>query len=258
MNPTPVHNLTSSILGSHAGHASLPQNVGESERLMSTVAGAALVLAGLSRGRACGLVMTLSGGAMLYRAWTGHCHLYDSLGIDTTERNQATAIASGQGTKVEKTIVINRPNDELYAFWRNFENLPRVMQHLERVEVIGAKRSRWFASGIMGKKVQWEAEVINERAPEIIAWRSLPGSEVETAGSVRFRPLGDSRSTSLTVSMSYNPPAGKLGAAIASLLGKGLEQQLESDLHEFKRLMESGEAISIASNGRNEIAKNRR
>ena len=144
--------------------------------------------------------------------------------------------------KVERAIAVNRTPEDLYRFWRHVENLPEVMSHLERVEVIGGDRSRWIAKGPLGSRVAWEAEVFNDREPELIAWRSLPGSQIETAGSVRFKPLGHDRGTAVVVSLKYNPPAGNIGAAVASLLGSGLEQELEEYLRRFRCVTETGEA----------------
>lgn len=222
-----------------SGHQA--QNISELERSGSILGGAALLLAGLKRGKLGGLMMGIMGGSLLYRGIKGHCHCYEALGIDTSEHGPATAVPAGQGAKVEKTITVNRSPEELYAYWRDIENLPRVMRHLERVEALDANRSRWVAKGPLGKSVEWEAEVYREREPELIAWRSLPDSEVETAGSVHFKSLGHDRGTSVAVSMKYNPPAGKVGVTVAWLLGSGLEQELQEDLRRFKNAMEAGE-----------------
>ena len=111
-----------------------PQNISQNERTFSTLGGAALLWLGIARGRLSGVAMSLGGAALLYRGWTGHCHTYSALGIDTSPRNPATTVPAQQGAKVEKTIAVNRPREELYTFWRKLENLPQVMQHLERVE----------------------------------------------------------------------------------------------------------------------------
>ena len=114
------------------------------------------------------------------------------------------------------------------------------MRHLWHVEAQDGGRSQWIAKGPLGTTVQWQAEILNEREPELIAWRSLPGGDVETAGSIHFKPLTDDRGTALTISMKYNPPAGKSGATLASLLGSGLQQELDEDLRQFKTALETG------------------
>jgi uncharacterized membrane protein len=123
------------------------------------------------------------------------------------------------------------------------ENLPKVMQHLKSVEVIDRERSHWIAEGALGKQVQWDAEIFNDSENELIAWRSLPGGDVDTAGSVRFQPIGQHHGTAVTVTMKYDPPAGKVGALIASLTGSGLEKKLEQDLARFKQMMEAEESL---------------
>jgi uncharacterized membrane protein len=222
------------------------RNISRREQQMSTVAGAALLAAGVSRGRASGLLLSLLGGGLLYRGWTGHCHTYDALGIDTAHHSAATAIPAKQGLKVEKSFTVNRPADEIYDYWQDLSKLPRIMQHLETVEVLDESRSRWVAKGPFGQTLEWEAEILEQRRPEMISWRSLPGSDVDSAGSVHFKPLGHDRGTALTVSLKYNPPGGRLGAGIAWLVGNDAEQQLEDDLSRFKSVMEAGEAPTTA------------
>jgi uncharacterized membrane protein len=142
---------------------------------------------------------------------------------------------------VTRTIIIDRPPEELYQFWRNFENLPRFMNHLKRVEVLNQTRSRWTAKGPAGSEVEWEAEIINEHPNEMIAWRSVQGSQIETAGSVRFERATGGRGTLLKVEMQVEPPAGVLGATVAKLFGESPDKQVHVDLHRFKQLMETGE-----------------
>ena len=175
------------------------------------------------------------------RGITGHCHGYEALGIDTAKHSPAAAMSASQGVKIEKEIIVHRSPEDLYAFWRDVENLPHVMQHLHQVDAIDSQRSRWVAKGPLGTIVEWEAETINEREGELIAWRSLPGGDIDTAGSVRFKSLGHDRGTLVSISLKYNPPAGKVGATIASLLGSGLQQELDRDMRGFKSYMEAGE-----------------
>ena len=138
-----------------------------------------------------------------------------------------------------------RPVGELYHFWRDFENLPRIMRDLESIEVASPTRSHWVARGPLGLRFEWDAEIINEKENELISWRSLEGSEVSTSGSVHFiaGPGGDT--TQLTVVLKYNPPAGKVGAAIAGLLGEAPERQIDQDLRTFKWVMEFGRFSSL-------------
>jgi uncharacterized membrane protein len=143
--------------------------------------------------------------------------------------------------QVEKVTTINRPIEQVYDFWRDFANLPRFMRHLESVEFTADRRSRWRAKAPAGMTVEWEAEMLEDRENEWIAWRSLPGSTVENSGSVRFQRAPGARGTEVRVQLQYSPPAGELGREIAWLFGEAPEQQVGEDLHRFKQLMETGE-----------------
>ena len=151
------------------------------------------------------------------------------------------AATGGSGVRIEKTVTINRPLHEVYQFWRNFENLPRFMRHLESVTSLDDRRSRWRAKAPAGMTVEWEAEILQDREHEWIAWRSIPGSDIENSGSVRFRPAPGARGTELRVQLQYSPPGGRLGRTIAKLFGEEPEQQIQEDLRRFKQLMETGE-----------------
>jgi len=218
-------------------------NISQSERWASALAGGALMTLGLNRRSPAGALLTLAGGSLLHRAASGRCMLYEAMGIDTSGRGRLRPVASvkhGQGSKFEKSITIKRPAAELFRFWRNFKNLPRFMRHLESVEVLDARRSRWTARGPAGTRIEWEAELYNEREPELIAWRSLPDSDINHAGSVQFRELPGGRGTEIVVSLNYEPPAGRLGQSIARLFGEEPELQIEEDLRRFKQLVEGG------------------
>jgi uncharacterized membrane protein len=156
----------------------------------------------------------------------------------------ADAIQEDDSVHVKKSIIIGRPAEEIYRFWRDFKNLSRVMDHLESVEIIDNKRSRWVAKGPGGKRVQWEADITEDRPNELIAWRSIEGSTVETSGSVRFEPAPAGRGTLVRVALNYRPPAGLLGATIAKLMGEEPGLQLEEDLRRLKQIMETGEIIT--------------
>ena len=156
-------------------------------------------------------------------------------------------------TRVKKSLIINRDPEELYAFWRDFENLPRVMPHLESVRVTDERRSHWVAKAPAGTTVEWDAEVTEDRPNELIAWRSLAGAEVENSGSVRFVPAAGGRGTVVSVEMEYAPPGGPLGALVAKLFGEEPGQQAQESLRCFKQVMETGEVVvsdgTIRDNG---------
>jgi uncharacterized membrane protein len=161
------------------------------------------------------------------------------------QMSRSKGLISEDGSiRLAKSIVINRSPEELYRFWRDFQNLPRFMFHLDSVQVIDGKRSHWVAKGPGGRRVEWDAEIIQERPSEMIAWRSLEGSDVDHSGSVRFEPAPAGRGTIVRVDMQYRPPAGVVGAAAAKLFGKEPAQQVQEELRRFKQLMEAGEIIT--------------
>jgi uncharacterized membrane protein len=166
--------------------------------------------------------------------------VYERLGINTAcHHSRFAGVAAGTGVKVTRSVTINRPAEELYRAWRNFDNLPRFMRHLVSVHSEG-DRSHWVARAPGGATVSWDAEIVNDEPNRLIAWRSLEGSTVDTAGSVHFNPLGAHR-TEVQVTLKYDPPAGKLGSWVAWLFGEEPGVQIEDDLARFKRQMEAGE-----------------
>ncbi|GAA3408353.1 SRPBCC family protein [Streptosporangium vulgare] len=139
-------------------------------------------------------------------------------------------------------ITINRPRQEVYRYWHDFENLPSFMTHLEAVETTGDGHSHWKARGPV-KTVEWDAEIVEDRSDELIAWRSMPGALVGNSGSVRFRDAPGGRGTEVRVNLAYVPPGGKAGLAFARLLGEHPEQQVRDDLRRFKQVLETGEVV---------------
>jgi uncharacterized membrane protein len=220
-------------------------NVQNAERIGSVLLGGALATFGITRGSLPGWLAAAIGGGLVYRGVTGHCMVYEQLGINTAKgRGRATTIRAQHGVHVEHSVIIQREAEELYDAWRHFKGLPDFMSHLKSVEAIDDRRSRWTAEGPLGVSITWDAEIIGERPGEMIAWRSLEGSAVDTAGSVRFEPSGES-ATQVTVNLKYNPPAGKTGAKIAQLLGADPDQQIVDDLQRFKKIMELERARPI-------------
>jgi len=226
-------------------------NVGDIERVACVVGGGMLVVMGLSESGTSRLILPALGGLLAYRGFSGHCPVYESAGISTAaQHGLATSVPAGHGYKTEESVFINRPASELYGLWRQFDHLPRFMKNLKSVEVLNDKRSRWTANGPLGTPVSWEAEIINERPNELIAWRSVEGSTVDTAGSVHFQPTSAGHGTEVHVSLKYNPPGGKLGATASWLLGAAPEQQLREDLQRFKQFAESGQLASSGQSSR--------
>src|SRR5207247_305940 len=129
-------------------------------------------------------------------------------------RNGAPTVPRDRSIRVAQSIAVNASPEACYRFWRDFQNLPRFMRHLESVRLTGDKRSRWTLRMPPGNAVEWEAEVINEIPGDVIAWRSLEGSDVDSAGAVRFEAMPSGRGTVIRVKMNYRPPAGQLGSAV--------------------------------------------
>ncbi|MEH2140416.1 SRPBCC family protein [Nostoc sp.] len=154
-----------------------------------------------------------------------------------------------QRIKVEKTVTINKPAEELYRFWHNFENLPSFTKHIKDVKVYNDKRessghatrTHWIISAPLGTSVEWDADIIEDRENELISWTSVEGADIANSGSVHFKPALNDRGTEVKVVTEYDPPGGLIGDAIAKLFGESPEQQLGDDLHRFKMLMETGE-----------------
>jgi uncharacterized membrane protein len=226
-------------------------NVGRTERWVSGVAAAALAAYAIrrKRGGLRALALPLA-GALLERAVSGRCPVNQAIGRNSA-RDRVSPVASlgrGEGLRVEQTVRIARPAEELYRFWRQLENLPRFMDHLESVRVLDQRRSHWVARGPAGARVEWDAEIHNEIPGQLLAWRSLPGAEVDHAGSVHFEPdVGDV--TLVRVILRYDPPAGRLGAGVARLFGEDADTQVADDLRRFKQVMEAGDASPAASDG---------
>jgi uncharacterized membrane protein len=220
-------------------------NIGRVERWLSMVAGGALAAYGLKRREVPGGAAAIAGAALLYRGATGHCDVYHALGINRgpgagviADRGSDTRrkLGGSRGILVEESVVVNRSIHELYRFWGNLENLPQFMAHLESVAQREEGISHWVARGPLGMPVEWDARIINDVQDKLIAWQSLEGSMVSTAGSVHFDegPGG----TKVTVRLQYHPPAGKVGAAIARLFGEDPAQMIREDLRRFTQLME--------------------
>jgi uncharacterized membrane protein len=176
--------------------------------------------------------------------------ILDVLAAQSLARASATRPAAlrPRGIRIRKAITIDRPRDEVYRFWRNFENLPRFMQHLERVRVLDARRSHWIARGPVGASVEWTAELIEDHPNELIVWRSVDGAAVPNTGSVQFTPASHG-GTAVLVELRYQPPGGRLAALVAKLFGDEPDIQVGSDLHRLKQVLELGEVVHSTARG---------
>lgn len=211
-------------------------NVNMPERLLSIAGGAFIAYKGLKQLKEHPVIAieeAMVGGVLLYRGATGHCPIYAALNKDSTD--------SG-AINISESFIVNKPREEVYAFWRKLENLPRFMKHLSSVEEHGSKRSQWRAN-LPGEivKLTWNAEITREEENAYIGWQSVEGSMVENAGKVRFDEAINGSGTELTVDISYFPPVGSLGQGIARLLNGIFENMVREDIVNFKHYMEGEE-----------------
>lgn len=244
------------------GTSSPRPNVGESERQASVIAGAVCELCAIKAlllfrpGTA--LLWGTAGGFLLGRGMTGRSMAYSAMGV---RENDATRNSNpvSRSIHARKSITVAAPAQELFARWRKLDDLPRIMKHVKRVEVLDEKRSRWTVSGPAGTYATWESQITSEEPGRFFEWRSTPDSVVETRGRVEFIPAPENRGTVIIVDLEYRPIGGVLGAAAAKLLGATPEHDIIDDLRKFKQLVESGEVADNESpSGRERLAHRRR
>jgi uncharacterized membrane protein len=209
------------------------KKVSDTERWGSLISGGALVLAGLSQRSLKGILMAVAGGSLAYHGATAQKSMQEKI----------TEVAGlDKAIRVEKTLTIqNQSPETLYRFWRNFENLPTFMKHLQSVTVISETRSHWVANAPLGQTVEWDADIITDQENQLITWTSVEGADVDNSGFVRFTPAPADRGTEVKVVLEYSVPGGAVTAAFAKLFGEEPEQQVGDELRRFKMLMEAGE-----------------
>lgn len=216
-------------------------NIGKTERRLSAFLGA-LLLGTLALKGPLRWVRLALGLVMVERAATGFCTPYKLLGITTVEPQEGRVVdlPFRNGVELERSITVSKPRDEVYAFWRDLSNLPRFMQHLQSVTELQDGRSHWAAKAPL--QVEWDAEITAERPGELIGWRSVEGSTVRNAGSVRFKDAPEGKGTEVHVYLEYEPVGGPAGGAAAKLMKQITLQQIRMDLGRFKAILEAGEA----------------
>lgn len=209
------------------------------ENWLALGTGALLFLAGASRRSVPGICLAATSAPLLYRGMTGRWPAI----VDPPRKPYDTKSSLGgdHGVRVRESIRLEVPVADVFRFWRRLEGLPKFMSHLERVRETSDGRSHWIAAGPAGLRVEWDAEIINEIENQILAWRSLPNSDIVTAGSVNFDTVRGGRSTQVSVHLQYAPPAGKAGALVAAIFGREPSQTIREDLRRFKQLLEAGE-----------------
>jgi uncharacterized membrane protein len=228
-------------------------NVGKVERGASIAAGTLLLARGIKAKGWLGTASALMGIAFLRRGISGFCYTYQALGMNSAAgqpgdaswqekgSGQNVSVAHQTGIRIDEAVTINLPREEVFRFWRNLANVAEFMEHVESVRTLDdGSRTHWMAKGPGGRCLEWEAQIINEKENELIAWRSLPGSEIPHAGSVRFIEASGGRGTEVHVEILYTPPGGAAGAMVARLFGEDPAAQIRSDLKRLKARLEAG------------------
>lgn len=218
-------------------------NVGRTERIISAIAGGALIATGIlniKKRPAIGVASAITGGSLLFRGSTGYCFVNEAVGRDTSEQIP-TAIS------IKETVTINRDRYDVYDAWRSLENLPLFMQHLQSVKEITNTRSHWAAQVPKGLgTIEWDADIVRDEEGEVLSWKSVPGAMVDNAGEVVFKEAPGNRGTELHAVISYIPPAGDVGKLAAKLLNNAFERLIREDMRRFKRMIETGELPVIS------------
>lgn len=198
---------------------------------------------GVNRGGLGGSIMALLGGYLMFRGASGYCPVNEVVGRNSNLNEQNQGV---EPIEITRSVTINKPREEVYRFWRQLENLPIFMEHLERVTQIDLKRSHWEARignipGVGASTLEWDAEIVEEEENSRIVWRSVPGATVDNAGEVRFTDAPNNRGTEVLATIRYQPPAGALGGAVARLFNPLFKEMVREDIRRFKRYMETGE-----------------
>jgi uncharacterized membrane protein len=208
-------------------------NLNWPERYISIVTGAQLSFSGIRHlfSRPFRSLLKLgAGGYLLNRGITGHCEIYSRIGKNTQEPINVN---------IRSSFIIDKPRNEVYQFWRKLDNLPLFMSHLESVEILDSKRSHWVLKLPTNvAKVSWDAEIVKDEPDHLIGWSSLPGSVIDNAGKVRFRDAEDNKGTLIDIVITYQPPAGGVGASIAHVLNPVFKNMVNNDVRNFKQYMD--------------------
>jgi uncharacterized membrane protein len=232
------------------------KNVGDSERLISVVGGATLAVYGLERRDLQGGLLAVVGAELVRRGATGHCLVYDALNVSTASDatvhglhrdlpvSPAATVRASRAVKIEHSVTVKRPAAELFEFWRNPANVPRLMDFIESVEPVDDTTAHWRIRGPAGTAIEWDAQIINEIPNELLAWKSVGDADVPNAGSLHFRPGPNDRGTEVRLVLEYEPPAGHLGAWLAKLVKENPATQVRDALRRFKQLAETGEVLT--------------
>ncbi|MFU8807276.1 MAG: SRPBCC family protein [Bradymonadaceae bacterium] len=205
-------------------------------QIASMLGGGAMMAYGLAKRGVRGMIMAAAGGGLLF------------LGMRQSGMGQGMSrrMSKGRKIEIEETIIVDRPIEDVFEFWSNFENFPRFMKHIESVERRGDRGSHWAAAvPVMDATLDWDAEMTEIRDNEIISWRSIKDADIYNEGTVRFRQLPDGQRTEVTARICYQPPAGVLGTVAAKFLNVIPRSFVKNDMESFKEIVESEEGIGM-------------
>jgi len=226
--------------GSHGKRSDIPLNLNRNERLVSGAGGGALVLAGLRRGGPAGALIALAGGALLARGISGHCGLKAKLAPSTEEQLVAAEMGWDAAATVGHTAIIQRPIAEVYAFCRDFRNLPQFMEHLKRVEIRDDRHSHWVIDAPFNQTLEWDTIITEDRPNERIAWESDASASLRHAGWLQFSDV-TGVGTEVQAFIAFEPPAGEVGRMVVKLWGDRPNAQASGTLQRLKQFLEAGE-----------------
>ncbi|MGH9338520.1 MAG: SRPBCC family protein [Acidobacteriota bacterium] len=212
-------------------------NVATPERWISIAAGGALIGYCLVRRSPRSIAAAVLGGGLVYRGITGRCLLYKGAGVSTRSEDSAEL-------SVHQVITIDRPMEDIYAFWSDLQNLPYFLRHLESVRVDG-NRSHWILKIPLRFRVEWDSEIVEQRPPELMEWRSLPGAAIYNAGKVELKKGPDQRGTEVHMTITYRPPAGDRGSMLVGFFNTALALQIKEDLRRTKQWLEAGALATV-------------
>ena len=204
----------------------LPINVSTLERIAMVAAGSFLLYKGLT-GKKVSIPKSLVGGTLLFRGISGYCPVYDVM----------ESKFSAENVTIQTSVTVNKPVQKVYEFWRNLENLPLFMSHIESVKETNGIQSEWTAQGPQGiGKISWTSEILMDEPGKVLSWHSLPGSSIDNAGKINFRTT-ENGDTEVDVTLSYRAPFGIAGEAAAKLLNPVFEKMVKHDIEQFKDYM---------------------
>lgn len=209
-------------------------NVSTLERILMVAGGSYLLYRGLS-GKNKSAAQSIAGTTMLARGITGYCPMYDAA--------KNSNFMKSSNVNIRTSVQINLPVHEVYDFWRNLENLPRFMKHLESVEEKSSVTSHWTAKGPAGiGSISWDANILMDEPGQMLSWHSLPGSTINNAGKVLFKENGMG-GTELDVTISYHAPLGVAGETAAKWLNPYFEKMVKDDIQSLKAFLETGQQL---------------